>query len=1123
MLTSVQAPANAVILLPARRPHRLVLATRFLHASGHARYAVSASPSRAVVTKKKYADLPTTGLRSNGTPLTPLGLWDHGRKAKSSRHDAVDRSRPDHVESVSPEPPDTLAATGLSLDGSDLQATVPVTTRKKRVKKASVEIETLIEDVDEVPLWSETAAVVKDAPVKSRRRRRTKAELAAESDASRSRQPRNQLATEILENLAKFPHCILLTRVGQFYESYFDQAAEVARILNIKLTSRSWDGQRILMCGFPIMHLQKYLKTLVQHNARFVALCEEFPRPVVAGSKPTFDRRVARVITPGTLIDEPFLNRHENNYLLSIGFATTAGDPYSSSTSVGLAWIDVSTGEFFTKDSSSESLRDELVRIGPREIVLSKELENASTHPIRTAVREENTVTSYILPTGKSQAHVAESQTSNTDNVIPSAEEASLKISFSASETAAIDLLTTYLHANLLEHMPRLSLPSREGIEQRMQIDSHTIKALEIREGMREGGVTGSLLSVVKRTVTSSGTRLLARWLCSPSTSLSEINARQSLVAFFHTRPHLRSDLVELLQGIDDATRIVQKFLLGRGDAGDLSSVSGTIATWDSIRKRVELEKLMEGREKGIIVEEEWTSMDALMSRMDSLETLAQTIGKALEGVNVQGEDTEAFEAADSGSSSDAGLSSLEEPRFQTEYCWTINPDFSPELVALHAQLNELLTQRDQLERHLQRAFDAPSLTLRSSPMQGLHVHVARSKRDAARLKTSGEFVVMSESKSTSSFFHRDWSKLGKEIIQTSYDITVTEKQAFELLRNEVNMNETLLRRNARIVDELDVTLGFANLASEMKFVRPTVTDDCSFHVVNGRHPTVELGLLSNGRVFTPNTVSFSSDSRLHIITGPNMAGKSTLLRQTALVALLAQAGSYVPADHATIGIVDRLFSRVGAKDDLFRDRSTFMVEMLETAEILHRATPNSLVIMDEVGRGTTVKDGLAIAFATVHHLYATNRSRVLFATHFHELTDMLGCSADHKGQGPFEQVGFFCTDVDETHDGHFAYSYRLKPGVNRDSHGLKVAQLAGMPAAALALAEGVLSRLRDGGGAAALDRAGLQALGHSFIPDGLPPPPSAHQENPTSLSPLHVNSKSEAWYSPGASQWPLP
>ncbi|KAI0067908.1 hypothetical protein BV25DRAFT_1911773 [Artomyces pyxidatus] len=980
----------------------------------------------------------------------------------------------------------TSVALGLPLGESD-DFSPQVKTRKRRVAKgAAVNYRSPIasEEVDDTlkeTFIDEDASI---APGKPKRRRKAKVDAL---EHATPRQPRNQLATEILENLTKFPHCILLTRVGQFYESYFDQAGEVARLLNIKLTSRTWDGHRILMCGFPYMHLQKSLKTLVQQNARFVALCEEFPQSSAPGVKPTFDRRVVRVITPGTLIDEPFLNQYENNYLLSVGSTNVPEDlEASSATPVGLAWIDVSTGEFFTKDSSYENLRDDIVRIGPREIVLSKELADRPNHPIRMAILEEDTVSSYISPSTTShtiQLTDSVARASSSDNVTSVGEDVPIKrLVFSDHETAAIDLLTTYLHANLLEHMPRLSLPSREGAEKRMQIDSHTIRALEIKEGMREGGVTGSLLSVVKRTVTNSGTRLLARWLCSPSTSLSEVNARQSLVAFFYARPHLRDDLVEHLQRIDDATRIVQKFLVGRGDASDLSAISSTISIWSSIKNRIELERTMEEREKGTIVPEDWASLDALTSRMDDLAGLSKRITLALEGIKVDEDGDPMSTGSEEETASlvpDIAPSSESKP--QTEYNWTINPNFSAELVALHSELDGFLRQREQLERRLQRDYDAPSLSLRSSPMQGFHVHVARARRDAGKVKASPEFTVVSESNSTSGFFHRGWASLGRRIMETNNDIGAAEKKAFEMLRGEVNAHEDLLRRNARIVDELDVTLGFANLAAEMRFTRPTVKEDQSLHVVNGRHPTVELGLLSSGRVFTPNTVTFSPDSRLHIITGPNMAGKSTLLRQTALIALLAQTGSFVPADHATVGLVDRLFSRVGAKDDLFRDRSTFMVEMLETAEILQRATPNSLVIMDEVGRGTTVKDGLAIAFATVHHLYAMNQSRVLFATHFHELTDMLGNSPDHKGEGAFQNIGFFCTDVDETEDGHFAYSHRLRPGVNRDSHGLKVAQLAGMPTSAVAVARDALSWLKNNGSANS-NSADLKALGQSLV-----------------------------------------
>ncbi|EPQ60899.1 hypothetical protein GLOTRDRAFT_30591, partial [Gloeophyllum trabeum ATCC 11539] len=865
-------------------------------------------------------------------------------------------------------------------------------------------------------------------------------------------------------NLAKFPHCILLTRVGQFYESYFEQAAELARLLNIKLTTRNWGGKRVLMCGFPLMHLDKYLKILVQQNKRFVALCEEFHRTPLLGAKGGFDRRVTRVVTPGTLIDEPFLNPYENNYLLAIGIS----DCHHPSGELGLAWIDVSTGEFFTNASTSDMLRDDLARIGPREVVLHSSV--AAEHPVRKTLTEEGYLVSHIEVELPAQ-HV---------DIGPPGDS-----SPSAHEGLAIALLTAYMQANLLEHMPSLHRPNRDSAESRMQIDAHTIKALEIREGMREGGTTGSLMSIVKRTVTSGGTRLLARWLCSPSTSLTEINARQSLVAFFDSKPSLREDLTMTLNGLEDTTRLVQKFLSGRGDAHDLSSISSTISTWTSITNRLDLEKQMEEAEHASISIEGWTSVDLLVSRLHNLQHLADRInGALLTSQATSREPGESSGAVEDPGGDEISLNAFAAFRYGTMSKWNIHPEYSDSIRALHSKLRELLKLKDELEERLRRTYDAPSLTLRSSPGHGMHVHLAR-KREQGSIKDSPRFVPMSESGTTRTFFLQEWSLLGAEIVETTISLQLAEKEAVETLRNEVISCSTALRRNARVIDELDVTLGFATLASELNFVRPTVTEDNTYSVVNGRHPTVELGLLASGRVFTPNTVLIDQNSRLQIITGPNMAGKSTLLRQTALITILAQTGSFVPADSAKIGIVDKLFSRVGAKDDLFRDRSTFMVEMLEASDILRRATSKSLVIMDEVGRGTTVKDGLAIAFGAICHLYSQNRCRALFATHFHELADMLGYHDGHGGHDVFYDVAFFCTDVDETEDGHFAYSHRLRPGINRDSHGLKVAKLAGMPDFAFAVAKEALACLKSGKNA--MTSADLATLGRALANDMKP------------------------------------
>lgn len=317
----------------------------------------------------------------------------------------------------------------------------------------------------------------------------------------------------------------------------------------------------------------------------------------------------------------------------------------------------------------------------------------------------------------------------------------------------------------------------------------------------------------------------------------------------------------------------------------------------------------------------------------------------------------------------------------------------------------------------------------------GNFCHVKGAKDVRVSLQQSGPVRDVKSSKSTRSFHHADWSRLGGQIDQARLQIRAEEQRIFQILRGQVITNLVQLRRNAAVLDELDIACSFALLAEEQALVRPNVSENLSHQIIGGRHPVVKLGLEEEGRAFVGNDCSVGEKERIWLITGPNMGGKSTFLRQNGLISILAQVGSFVPADHADIGLVDQIFTRIGSGDDLFRDQSTFMVEMLETAAILNQATHRSFVIMDEIGRGTTPEDGIAIGFACLHHLYYKNQCRTLFATHFHVLADM---SRD------FERLGCYCTDIEEGPSGSFSYIHRLQRGVNRQSHALKVARLAG-------------------------------------------------------------------------------
>ena len=383
---------------------------------------------------------------------------------------------------------------------------------------------------------------------------------------------------------------------------------------------------------------------------------------------------------------------------------------------------------------------------------------------------------------------------------------------------------------------------------------------------------------------------------------------------------------------------------------------------------------------------------------------------------------------------------------------WTMRKSASPALENLHASLAKLRQKKNQLTAFLRLQINAPSLTLRWTAGQGYFCHVKGNKDVRNSTVNLSSAKNASSTKSTRSFYVSEWSSLGGQVDQAMFQIQMEEQRVFQTLRAQVIQNMIKIRHNSAVLDEIDVACSSALLAEEQGFVRPNLNEGLSHIIVGGRHPTVKLGLEEQGRTFVSNDCFIGENERIWLITGPNMAGKSTFLRQNALISILAQVGSFVPAEHAEIGIIDHLFSRVGSADNLYKDQSTFMVEMLETAAILKNATPRSFVIMDEVGRGTTPEDGIAIGFACLHHLYHTNRCRTIFATHFHILADMTKT---------WDRLGCYCTNVIESANGAFSYDHRLRPGVNSQSHALKVARLAGIPESTIEIAGKVLHSLQ--------------------------------------------------------------
>ncbi|WWC97095.1 hypothetical protein V866_003973 [Kwoniella sp. B9012] len=1002
----------------------------------------AASRYDKITTSFHLSDLPTRKLGEDGQPLPPLGKW---------REDVVSHANVDNLRNASPQ-----------LD----------------------------------------TAVLSPAEEQAEVDRAIAAGTIPSSDLSR----------EVYTNWLRFPDCILLTRVGKFYESYFEPARQLSSILNIKLAQKSYKGRDIdrkfPFAGFPVAALDKYLKILVQELGHTVVIVEEYDeegsiayvgKKLTAATGPK-ERRVYRVVTPGTMIDEGWLDGNESRYLLAISLGKDNIDlDGKKSTKVSLAYTDASTGEFFTKETTLANMEDELARIAPREVVLDRSLLSLwQDNTIRPNPNIGIATTDLfnllqVLGVHVSFADPYQSPPLWSSNILPS----DIPSRPRTTEGVAIALLRHHLQYALRESMPALTQPSRQVSEAQMQIDAATLQALEIRHALRPGGLVaigerqtispvssrGTLLSVISKTVTQSGHRLLIRTLTSPSTSLEIINSRLALVQAFHDREDLREELRDILRGIEDVMRIVQRFRGQRGSNRDIWDVGVWIRTVEGISNRVKGELAYEiQNDKDRAGSEGVLRLQELIGQFQPLGDLAKKIEDSIDENAIMWSSTpeesedgdedpgEAMianegERASSKETKESKKDKIDREKQEKEdRQWWILPTFSKELQALHEELATLKREKEKLQSELAKRYATPNLKLLKGMRYGYHVQMTSSEASKVEKARSLERIGGTSGK-IAYFAHGPWSALGAKTEIAMETLSIAQRRAERDLRNMITEQADKIQKNAELVDEIDLTMSFAQNAKEMGWVRPELNDSIDLDIIAGRHPSIESSLLQSSRTFTPNDTHMNSSSHLHIITGPNQGGKSTLLRQTAVIAILAQSGSFVPAEKAIIGIVDKVFSRIGARDDLWRDRSTFMLEMVETAAILKNATRKSLVIMDEIGRGTTLQAGVSIAYSTLDYILNHIGCRTMFATHYHELGRMLAYEDDRidgKGMGR-KGVEYWCTDVDEV-DQAFSYSYKLKPGTNHQSHAIKAARLAGMPESFLQTAEDTLKHVQKTG-----------------------------------------------------------
>jgi len=814
------------------------------------------------------------------------------------------------------------------------------------------------------------------------------------------------MMTQYLAIKRDHPDCLLFYRMGDFYELFFDDARDAAAALDIALTHRGrHDGADIPMCGVPVHAAEMYLSRLIRRGFR-VAVCEQTEDPAEAkkrGSKSVVAREVIRLVTPGTLTEDALLDARRHNYLAAL--AEAGG-------TLALAWVDVSTGAFLVQSASEAGLAAALARVEPGELLVSEKLlQRPSLFDLFADWKDR------IAPQhARIDSETAKRRLERLFGV------AALEAfgAFERAEIAACGALVDYIELTQKGRLPRLARPQRLGVGAVLEIDTATRRNLELTRTLA-GERAGSLLAVIDRTVTGAGARLLAERLAAPLTDPDSIVRRHDTVQLFVDDVALCAAVRETLSGAPDMERALSRLTLGRGGPRDLAAVreglhrAGVLG--DSLRARAALP----------------AEVADATAALGHHEVLVERLQRAL----------------------------------------------APELPALtrdggviaagyHAALDEQRSLRDDSRRlivNLQAKYAGEtgiaSLKVRHNNVLGYYIEVTPANAGKIPTGTGARFIHRQTLASAVRYATVELGELEGRIVRAADRALAIELELFADLVGEVAARTDGIARAARALAALDVSTALARLAVERRYVRPRIDASLAFEIEGGRHPVVEAALEAAHRpAFVPNGCTLGPDNRLWLLTGPNMAGKSTFLRQNALIAILAQTGAFVPAESAHIGAVDRLFSRVGAADDLARGRSTFMVEMVETAAILNQATERSLVILDEIGRGTATFDGLSIAWATLEHLHGVNRCRALFATHYHELTALAA---------RLDSLACHTMRVKEW-QGDVVFLHEVMPGAADRSYGIHVGQLAGLPAAVIARAEEVLAALEKGeqGGAVA-------------------------------------------------------
>lgn len=815
------------------------------------------------------------------------------------------------------------------------------------------------------------------------------------------------LMAQYLQIKSEHQDYLLFYRMGDFYELFFQDAVEASKALDIALTKRGkCEGEDIPMCGVPFHAYESYLARLIRQGYK-VAICEQVEDPKEAkkrGYKAIVKREVIRLVTAGTLTEEPLLDAKKNNFLLSLA---------KTSDKLGLSWLDISTGDFFLQEYGIRG-KDEAVilsgilsRLNPVEIIVSDTyLQNSAVFNVLNNCRELLSV----LPQARFNSENATLRLQNIFKV----DTLDAFGCFSRAEISAAGVLLDYVETTQKGKIPLIKHPQKVSESQIMEIDSATRRSLELIDSL-SGDKSSSLLGVLDKTVTGSGGRLLASRISNPLKDVEAINARLDVVEFFCSFHNLRQDIRAVLKSCPDIERAVSRLSLGRGGPRDLANIKGGLEVVPALRN------LLYASGSG-----QPDALNPIISSLGEHSSLVADLSSAL------AEDLPLL-ARDGGFIREGYSAALDEIRL-------IKNDSHKLIVELQSKYAE--------------QTGIGNLKIKFNNVIGYFIEV--QSKFAPQMLEDKNFIHRQSVLNAARFTTVELSELEDKIRGASDKALALELEIFDRLVKDILLYSDDILKTAQSYAKLDVASALAELAVERNYCRPRIDNSLAFDIKDGRHPVVEASIAKSGTgSFVGNDCDLGGNSgRLWLLTGPNMAGKSTFLRQNAIIAIMAQMGSYVPCASAHIGVINKLFSRVGASDDLAKGRSTFMVEMVETAGILNQADEHSFVILDEIGRGTATFDGLSIAWAVVENLHEVNKCRALFATHYHELTALTD---------KLPQMSLHCMKIKEFND-EVIFLHEVIDGAADRSYGIHVAKLAGLPKTVIKRSEQVLEHLEKNG-----------------------------------------------------------